>query len=42
MWAPLLEKVWSKVRGSYENASGGFNEQGIRTMTGCPVMKQVK
>ena len=37
MWAPLLEKAWAKVRGSYESANGGFNEQGIRTMVGCPV-----
>lgn len=22
-WAPLMEKVWAKVMGSYENAQGG-------------------
>jgi hypothetical protein len=24
MWAPILEKAWAKVKGSYERSEGGF------------------
>ena len=38
MWVPLMEKAWAKVRGSYESANGGFNEEAIRVIVGCPVV----
>jgi hypothetical protein len=37
MWGPILEKAWAKVRGSYDNADGGFTENGLRALTGSPV-----
>ena len=37
IWAPLLEKAWAKIKGSYMSADGGFIQNGIRALTGCPV-----
>jgi hypothetical protein len=37
MWGPLLEKAWAKVKGSYDNADGGFVQTGLRALTGLPV-----
>ena len=37
MWGPLLEKAWAKMKGTYEGADGGFLENGLRALTGCPV-----
>jgi hypothetical protein len=37
MWAPILEKAWAKVKGSYENASGGHLPGSLRMLTGAPV-----
>lgn len=37
MWSPILEKAWAKVKGSYENANGGFVSSGIRSIVGSPV-----
>ena len=28
MWAPILEKAWSKIKGSYENADWGYTING--------------
>lgn len=36
MWAPLLEKAWAKVKGTYAQANGGFNINGLRSLTGVP------
>jgi hypothetical protein len=37
MWAPILEKAWAKVKGSYTNIEGGLLENGLRVLTGYPV-----
>jgi len=36
MWAPLLEKAWAKVKGTYVTADGGFLVSGVRALTGVP------
>ena len=36
-WAMLLEKAWAKVKGTYEHADGGFVQNGLRALIGCPV-----
>lgn len=33
----LLEKAWAKVKGNYEMVDGGFVENGLRSLVGCPV-----
>ena len=43
MWAPVLEKAWAKVKGSYEDAEYGLFENGMRAVLGVPVFsKKVK
>ena len=37
MWAPILEKAWSKVKGDFEAAEGGFNPNGLKSLVGVPV-----
>ena len=37
IWSALLEKAWAKIRGSYESAFGGHNENGMRLLTGVPI-----
>ena len=34
----LLEKAWAKMKGTYTHADGGFVENGLRALIGCPVM----
>ena len=36
-WGMMLEKAWAKVKGNYLMADGGFMENGIRSLVGCPV-----
>ena len=36
MWAPIMEKAWSKVKGSYTNADGGYSDTGMRAIVGAP------
>lgn len=36
MWAPLLEKAWAKVKGTYSNTALGFMATGFRAITGVP------
>ena len=33
----MLEKAWAKVKGTYTMADGGFVENGLRALMGCPV-----
>ena len=35
MWGPILEKAWAKIKGSYNNAEGGYIS--IRALTGAYV-----
>jgi hypothetical protein len=37
-WGPLYEKVWAKAIGSYDQVDGGFYENGLRSLTGSPVL----
>lgn len=37
IWGPLVEKAWAKMKGSYDNADGGFGVSGTRALIGCPV-----
>ena len=37
MWAPVLEKAWAKVKGSYFNADEGNSENAMRALIGVPV-----
>jgi len=38
MWAPILEKAWAKIKGSYSSsADPGYVQNGLRAITGIPV-----
>jgi hypothetical protein len=40
MWAPVMEKAWAKVKGSFQIAgSGGMTSNGIRAIMGIPVLR---
>ena len=36
MWAPILEKVWAKVNGNYENINNGDSTESIAFFTNAP------
>lgn len=38
MWAPMMEKTWAKIKGSYYNSAGGFVANGLRSLTGAPTL----
>ena len=37
MWAPIIEKAWAKIKGSYQSAEGGILASGLRALIGSPV-----
>ena len=37
VWAPIFEKTFAKLKGSYDTAAAGFVENGLRVLTGAPV-----
>lgn len=37
MWGPLFEKAWSKIKGNYAAAAGGFAQTGLTTFVGAPI-----
>lgn len=39
MWAPLIEKAFAKLHGCYESIGRGPIEQGLRSLTGAPVLR---
>lgn len=39
MWAPLIEKAFAKIHGCYENLGRGSIEQGLRCLTGAPLLR---
>lgn len=36
LWGPLLEKVWAKVNGNYENIIGGDPLEALSILLGTP------
>lgn len=39
VWAPLIEKAFAKLHGCYESLGRGSIEQGLRCLTGTPVIR---
>lgn len=39
MWAPLIEKAFAKLHGCYESLGRGSIEQGLRCLTGIPLVR---
>ncbi|CAM9401616.1 unnamed protein product [Pylaiella littoralis] len=39
VWAPLIEKAFAKLHGCYESLGRGSIEQGLRCLTGAPVLR---
>ena len=37
LWGMIIEKAWSKVKGTYTHIDGGFTQNGLRAVTGAPV-----
>jgi len=37
IWGAVLEKAYAKLHGNYRKLSGGFLENGIRSLTGAPI-----
>lgn len=37
-WMPLLEKAFAKLDQNYDRIVGGWGKEGLRTLTGMPVM----
>jgi calpain-15 len=38
IWGAVLEKAYAKLIGTYGRLSGGFLENGIRSLTGAPII----
>lgn len=36
IWPSLLEKLYAKAQGNYENIVGGNQAEGVRLLTGAP------
>eukprot|EP00356_Strombidium_inclinatum_P013993 CAMPEP_0170503266 /NCGR_PEP_ID=MMETSP0208-20121228/44181_1 /TAXON_ID=197538 /ORGANISM="Strombidium inclinatum, Strain S3" /LENGTH=136 /DNA_ID=CAMNT_0010782827 /DNA_START=217 /DNA_END=624 /DNA_ORIENTATION=+ len=36
-WGLVIEKAWAKIKGTYEATEGGYTQNGLRAMVGCPV-----
>ena len=36
LWVLLLEKAFAKVHGNYHNLKGGFLNEALLDLTGCP------
>lgn len=39
MWAPLIEKAFAKLHGCYESLGRGSIEQGLRCLSGAPLLR---
>lgn len=39
IWAALIEKAFAKLHGCYENLERGSIEQGLRSLSGTPVLR---
>jgi hypothetical protein len=38
IWGAVLEKAYAKLIGNYLRLNGGFLENGIRSLTGAPIL----
>lgn len=36
IWGPLMEKVWAKVNGNYDNIVGGNSQEAFGLLLGAP------
>ena len=36
LWGPLIEKVWAKINGTYENTAAGWQHEACRIFSGAP------
>ena len=36
MWGPIIEKAWSKVKGTYSNSDAGVVASALRSLIGAP------
>ena len=39
MWAALLEKAWTKMKGNHIQADGGSSVNALHSLTGVPVFE---
>lgn len=39
VWAPLIEKAFAKLHGCYESLGHGSIEEGLRCVSGVPVLR---
>jgi len=39
IWPSIIEKAFSKIKGSYKQAVAGMNTNGLRTLTGAPTFE---
>jgi calpain-15 len=39
LYAPLMEKVWAKVNGNYENIIAGMSEESLGALLGSPAVQ---
>jgi hypothetical protein len=37
LWAPIMEKAFAKIKGTYAAANGGFVPNGLRSLLGSPI-----
>ena len=38
LWGAVIEKAWAKVKGNYLISDGGLVANGLRALTGLPVI----
>ena len=36
-WSVIVEKAWSKIKGTYTSSDGGYLQSGLRSLIGAPV-----
>ena len=41
MWGPMIEKIWAKSNGNYDNIVGGATSEAINFLTGAPSKRYI-